>query len=150
MKNVLLILICFGIMSTTVFSQGNFKVSIRHYLGGAGTRGNYVVTKDSIKLITDCDFEGCKPTLVYQQELTAEQSQKFYNLLLKQRLDTLQNKYKTTSDIDDGHQASIEISGDKLPTKSIYMDNYFPISAQVILMEADKLIKKKKYKFYHD
>ncbi len=147
---LLLILPLFGF--TNLFlptDTPHFTISMTHYFGAAGYSKNYIVTADSIKLITNCDFENCKPETLYKAKLTAEQSQDFYNFLITQRLDTLKEYYEVAG-IDDGRQSEIKISGDSLPDKTIYLSNYLHPVTETIFKRTDKLITKKKYRLYKD
>jgi hypothetical protein len=124
-------------------SQDSFSVSIV-----VNTR-HYILTQDSISVIYDCNIPLCNPKKLYRSKLKKKRSANFYNLLLSLHLDTLKEFYSYPYRCDYCQSSSIlTVSLNKLPGKTISQYNGTLPSFDILLLEADKLIRKKKYRLF--
>ena len=124
----------------------NFKVELRHFYGAEGYIVHYFLDQDSLKLRYNCDFSGCKDTLLYQISLEREKTAAFYSYLTSMRYDTLKNTYEGGG--SDGRFSMIKIAGDSLPVKEIRLERYRHESIEHLIDEVDLMIPDIRYRLY--
>ena len=87
----------------------NFDVKIEYFDGSLGEAQKWHITKDSIKLILDCDTKGCKDTLVFFKSIDTTASKLYYNSMIKIPLSKLKLKYDNTL-ISDGLEQRVRVT----------------------------------------
>ncbi|MGB6268713.1 MAG: hypothetical protein WBF67_06830 [Olleya sp.] len=118
---------------------------IKDFDGSSGQILNYRINKDSLKIIYNCDFQDCEEKIIYSIKLKERKILKFYEYLKKNTTDTLKAKY--TEQGYDGLNLLIRISGDSLNSKRIRLERFWHPEIEKLIIEMDKLIKDKKFKF---
>jgi len=86
----------------------NYEVKIENFYGAEGITLKWYITKDSIKVIYNCDFVGCKDTLLFSKLIDTNSSKIYYNNLKKIPLNKLKKEYDNSS-IMDGLYERIEV-----------------------------------------
>src|SRR5688572_17206916 len=85
-----------GVSFPQAFTDSTFhRLVIEDYYGASGHAITYVVTRDSLKILTNCDFVGCEEAVVYKQVLNDTVSTRFSKAVFNLRIDTLQDRYTT-------------------------------------------------------
>lgn len=124
----------------------NFTIDITHFYGAEGYTLHYILNKDSVSLQYNCDYEGCKDTLVYKEKLNPDSVSIFYEYLLNMKYSSLENHYE--NDGCDGRYTTIQISGKNIPTKKIEIVRYHQNEIDTFLHNFDRLIPNKKYRLF--
>jgi hypothetical protein len=124
--------------------RASFYIMISDVHGADGYTLQYLVTEDSLKMFSDCDFEGCKDSLIYRQGLSADAISKFSKVVYDIRIDTLKSQY-----VEDGfdgltRRVSYQRNSDKL--KFIQLERYDHPIIDSLVSEIRKLIIDKKYR----
>jgi hypothetical protein len=110
---------------------------------------HYILTQDTINVISDCFVPHCNPKKIYKSRLKKKKSLYFYNLIASLHIDTLKEFYSYPYRCDYCQSTSIlSVSLNKLPGKTISQYNGTLSSFDLILAAADKLIRKKKYRLF--
>ncbi len=149
MHKIFILILIFGIFGCQKeLKVDNFNVDIRDFDGAAGYMLNYKVNRDSLKIHYDCDFHGCKDSIIYAIKLNKIDTHNFYAYLKKQTTDTLKSSYKEAG--FDGLNLYVNISGDSIKSKRIFLERYFHPEIEKLIIEIDKLIPENKYKFFRE
>jgi hypothetical protein len=85
----------------------DYVILVRHFYGGEGEMLNWRITRDSIKITYNCDWEGCKDTLLYHSFLDSITSEKYLEAIKAMRLDSLKGIYENKS-LRDGLYVNFE------------------------------------------
>lgn len=123
-----------------------FKVTVQGFALTAGYSLKYQIDEGGISVVTNCDFEGCKPETKYKRDFTVGESDELYQFLKSLRIDTLKNNY-TQDGVLDGYAVTISIEGAQLPTKDIELRNLQTRTTARLLNKVNGLVTEEKYKF---
>lgn len=126
----------------------SFNVEIRDFDGAGGVVLHYKINNDSIRIHFDCDFQNCKDTIIYDIALNKKKATQFYQYLKKNSTDTLRSIYHEEG--FDGLNLLVKISGDGLKAKTVKLERYFHPEIEKLIVEMDKLIPEKKYKYFRN
>lgn len=74
----------------------NFEVNIEHFYGSEGEILNWIITKDSLEIHYNCDFEDCKDTLLFSSPIDTAKAKLYFNKLVKIPLNDLNANYDET------------------------------------------------------
>ena len=87
----------------------NFEIRIRHFYGAEGEIINWVINSDSLKVIYNCDFEGCKDTLLLRMPIDSKKSKLYFSKVKNLKLDQLNNVYEKFG-LKDGLEQTITLN----------------------------------------
>ncbi len=147
MKRIIIAVIGIGILAgCKPKEEQNFRVDLEHFFGVEGFTLHYVANQDSLKLYYNCDFEGCKDTLIYQTMLDKKVAADFFSFLTDLKYDTLKNSYETSG--FDGRYTTVQISGSSIPNKTIRLVRYEHETVEKLIDRVDLLIPEVKYRLY--
>lgn len=124
----------------------DFNIEIRNFDGSNGYWLTYNVSKDSLHIHYNCDFENCKDTLLYSTKLQEENADRIFSFLKNKRLDTLKREY--INEGFDGLSLDIKISGDSLYDKRISIRRFHHFLIEDLLNEIDKSIEAEKLRYH--
>ena len=127
-------------------SKKSFFISLR-ITNSQSYPQEYIVTQDSFFFRYRNDAEK-----IYKTKLDKQQSADIYKIVKQQNLDTLKAEYRRKApNCEDCNQEIIfKVSGDWLPSKTIYSNNYLHPALEAILLKVDKLVRKKRYRWYQN
>lgn len=97
-----------------------FQVAIKHFYSSEGEMLNWFISKDSLKIHYNCDFEDCKDTLIYQSAIDSNIIKTYFNEIVKIPLDQLKSKYDREA-MSDGLMENIDIKNVFNKDISIYI-----------------------------
>lgn len=86
----------------------NFEVNIEHFYSSEGETINWIITKDSLKINYNCDFEGCKDTLLFSSPIDTTKAKLYFNKLVEIPLDNLNKNYDKMF-LNDGLKENVNI-----------------------------------------
>ncbi len=78
-----------------------YEIKIELFYASEGEIIKYIITKSTINIYYNCDFENCKDTLLSSREIDTVLSKRYYEELKKIPLEFLSNNYINNS-ISDG------------------------------------------------
>ncbi|MGC4022225.1 MAG: hypothetical protein QM734_09905 [Cyclobacteriaceae bacterium] len=145
--------IVFGVLfllSTWSFAQSSidttyFKIVIDDYYGAHGSTRICIVTNDSLKIVTNCDFVGCKEKVIYRQNLDNKFSYRFLKFVLQLRIDTLRYRYETRG--FDGLVRLVTIQVDSKIYKEILFERFNHPTIYNLVLGINNLIMDEKFRF---
>jgi site-specific recombinase XerD len=151
MKRVTKITLLFNFLVLTMACQKgttvcDFNIEIRDFDGSNGYWVTYNVSKDSLHIHYNCDFENCKDTLLYSTKLQEENADRIFSFLKNKRLDTLKREY--INEGFDGLSLDIKISGDSLYDKRISIRRFHHFLIEDLLNEIDESIEVEKLRYH--
>ncbi len=117
---------------------------VSDFHGADGYTLQYLVTEDSIKMFSDCDFEGCKDSLIYRQRLSEDVVTGFSKMIYDIRIDTLKTRYVESGFDGLSRTISYQRNSDKL--KFILLERYSHPTVDSLISGIRKLIKDRKYR----
>ncbi len=148
-------LISCNVRKTTIVNSflktPNFEVNIEHFYSAEGETLNWIITKDSLKINYNCDFEGCKDTLLFSSPIDSTKSKLYFNKLVKIPLDDLNAKYDKTN-MSDGLKENIIIKNIYALEIKVYkhgkevqeIDDLYSLTDSLILYKTKFKINSKK------
>lgn len=129
----------------------SFEVNIQHFYSTEGETLNWIITKDSLKIHYNCDFEDCKDTLLFSSPIDTAKAKLYYNKLLEIPLNDLNANYDKTP-IEDGLKENININNIYNSKIKIFIhgeevqdiDNLYKLTDSLILNRTKFKINSKK------
>ncbi|WP_299116382.1 hypothetical protein [uncultured Winogradskyella sp.] len=115
------------------------RINLINYDSSLGEYYIYGVTRDSLKINHNCDYENCSDSLIFSKKLLKESSKKFFNFLSDLKIDTLQQKYSEEG--FDGIKINLTYYKNE-KKKTIKFERYIHPQLEEILYELDKLVPK--------
>jgi hypothetical protein len=147
LTKTILIFTCFlYLFSCKRFDSGEFLVEVTQYGVVAGETAIYKVSNTELEVITNCDLANCKEKTVYSRTLNKNESEQFHNLLLSLQVDTLRKEYHFQGYYDDGYYIKVKLRGDRLPSRTVELDNINTYATDVIFQQIDSLIPEKRFR----
>jgi hypothetical protein len=119
-------------------------ITVSDFHGADGYTIEYLVTKDSLKIFSDCDFEGCNNKLIYKQKSDDVKTKRFLEFVSLLRIDTLKNSY-----IEEGfdglyRQVSFQKNSNKI--KYVRLERSHHPTIDTLVSEIRNLIAVEKYR----
>jgi len=127
-------------------ARERFNVTVQAFALTAGYNLKYQINEEGINIITNCDFEGCKPETKYRKNFGDRESNDFYQFLKSLRIDTLKTSY-TRNGVLDGYLIKIFVEGTQLPVKHIELSNRQTKTTARLLNKVNDLVTEEKYRF---
>lgn len=129
----------------------NFEVNIEHFYSAEGETLNWIITKDSLKINYNCDFEGCKDNLLFSSQIDTTNAKLYFNKLVEIPLNNLNAKYDKTT-MNDGLIENVMIKNIYDSEIKIYIhgkevqeiDNLYRLTDSLILYKTKFKINSKK------
>jgi hypothetical protein len=129
----------------------NFEVNIEHFYGAEGETFNWIITKDSLKIKYNCDFEDCKDTLLFSSPIDTIKAKLYFNKLVEIPFNDLNAKYNKTS-LNDGLEENVIIKKIYDSEIKVYIhgkevkeiDNLYKLTDSLILNRTKFKINSKK------
>lgn len=129
----------------------NFEVNIQHFYSAEGETLNWIITKDSLKINYNCDFDGCKNTLLFSSPIDTTEAKLYFNKLVEIPLNDLNANYDKTS-MNDGLKENVIIKNIYDSEIKVYIhgkevqeiDNLYKLTDSLILNRTKFKINPKK------
>ena len=123
----------------------HFNIKVKDFYGADGVTLYILVTLDSIKISSDCDYADCSEKTIYRQGNDDEKINDFKYFLSSCRLDTLKSSYEDKN-VEDGlfRTVTVQINDDSI--KSIQLNNIGHHDIDELIKRIDILIKVDKYR----
>jgi hypothetical protein len=122
----------------------SFYIDVRDFSTGEGYSIEYLLSMDSIKMFSNCDFEGCEDKQIYAQKLDDTQLKRFTKFISILRLDTLKNKYLEEGNDGLSRQVAFQKNSDRL--KYIYLERFDHPIIDTLVSEIRNLITVEKFR----
>jgi hypothetical protein len=128
-----------------------FEVNIEHFYSAEGETLNWIITKDSLKINYNCDFEGCKDTLLFSSPIDTTNAKFYFNKLVEIPFNDLNANYDK-SFMSDGLKENVLIKNIYDSDIKVYMhgkevqeiDNLYKLTDSLILSKTKFKINSKK------
>jgi hypothetical protein len=122
----------------------SFYITVKNYNSAMGYSIEYLVTKDSLKMFSNCDFLNCEEEIIYKQKLDEESSRSFSKTISDIKIDSLKTKY-----VNEGFDGLIRTvlfqkNADKL--KYIRLERYNHPTIDTLVLKIKNLITDEEYK----
>jgi len=127
----------------------HFQIIIEHFFSSEGEMLFWYISKDSVKIHYNCDFEDCRDTILYSSAIDTNVSEQYFNELLKIPLNRLEKKYDYEA-MSDGLMETIKILNLYPDDISIYKHGIDVSEIESLYVLTDSLIlNKSKLKISH-
>ena len=105
----------------------------------------FQITRDSLKIYSNCDYTNCSERLEYRQRNDQDKIKAFEQFLASYRSDTLKINYADKGVLDGlVRTVTLQINSDRI--KSIRLENYDHPSIDTLLTQIESLIKEEKFR----
>jgi hypothetical protein len=145
-KTILVLISFLYFFSCKRFDNGEFLVEVTQYGVAAGETAIYTVSNTELEVVTNCDLANCKEETVYSRTLNKNESEQFHNLLLSLQIDTLRKKYHLERYYDDGYYIKVKLDGDRVPSRTVELNNINTYATDIILQQINSLITEKRFR----
>ena len=105
----------------------------------------FQITRDSLKIYSNCDYENCAERLEYRQSNDPDKIKVFEQFLASYRFDTLKTKYADEG-VFDGLFRTVTLQKNSNRIKSVRLENYDHPTIDTLLTLIEPLIKEEKFR----
>jgi hypothetical protein len=130
---------------TKVDNVQQFYIGVKNYYGGEGLTFYFQVTRDSLKIYSNCDFENCSEKLEYRQRNDREMIKNLEHFLVLYRFDTLKARYADEGVLD-GLFRTVTFQKNSDRIKSIRLENFDHPTIDTLLTLIEPIIKDEKFR----